>query len=73
MMETFLMRFVGGPAGGETRVVEPGGPLHGWPLPDVVEGNGGEYRKVGESQLGPTPGILRGAEYQWEARGAPAG
>lgn len=57
-----------------------GGPHHGtevsdvertpWPLPDVLPGDDGVYRKVSESQLPPQPFgsvLVRGAEYQWRA------
>lgn len=65
--ETFGMRYSGGPFDGDTMLVEPGTPLHRWPLVDRVDlAGGGHYVKVRESQLpDPIPGVMRGAEYEW--------
>lgn len=66
--EQVLIRTVGGPYDGETRVV--GVEVFGWPLPDALAVPfDGRYLKVSESDLGPrSPDsrLLRGAEYQWE-------
>jgi len=65
--EQFLMRMVGGPRMG-TRVAESG---YEWPLPEVLEDDGGIYVKVSQSKLpaetlsGGKYRVLRGAEYQW--------
>lgn len=66
LTETYGMRYRGGPFDGDTLLVEPGTPLHAWPLVDRVEVEGGHYQKIGESQLSEAvPGLLRGAEYEW--------
>lgn len=65
--EPFLIRTVGGPHPGD-RTAPPHWP---WPLPDRLPDTGGHYHKVGESQLPPIKGVIRGAEYRWhEANGA---
>lgn len=72
MAERFLIRTIGGPTNGETRVVnadgQPGEPWT-WPLPDTLHYPGtGYYKKTSESKLGPrdvNSHVLRGAEYHW--------
>lgn len=70
--EPLLIRSFGGPYPG-TRLVKISD--FGWPLPDVLHGDGGRYMKRGESALPPMPEgshVVRGAEYEWEAEGSDA-
>lgn len=63
--ETLLLRLNDGPHPG-TRTVDSA--FMPWPLPESLDDDGGQYVKVSESQLPEgVPGVLRGAEYDWEA------
>jgi hypothetical protein len=72
MSERFLVRTVGGPCDGETRVADSAG-LGGWewPLPDALAYDAsGQYVKTAESSLPPMDrdsSVLRGATYEWRA------
>lgn len=69
MSETLLIRLLDGPQKGD-RILPPEIQQmlgFGWPLPDRIRYEGGYYEKVGESELEPTPGILRGAQYEWRS------
>lgn len=70
MTEMFMIRFKGGPLDGAEFAVKGG-----WPLPASIDDGdfgysmpGGNYRKANESQLPPTPGVVRGAQYEWVER-----
>ena len=61
-MNVYLVRTVGGPHPGD-RISD--GP---WPLPDRLPDEGGEYVKVGQSQLdADVPHVMRGAQYEWRS------
>lgn len=69
VMEHFLIRTSGGPMPGG-RVLDA--ESWSWPSPEVLPlpqdfAEQGEYRKVSNSQLPPTPGthVIRGAQYEW--------
>jgi hypothetical protein len=64
-VETFAMRFKGGPYDGKTQFFSS--LIFDWPLPtDVYPSDEGEYHKVSESSLTePMEGIMRGANYEW--------
>lgn len=68
MGEQVLLRMTGGPHPGDR--FGDADVLGGWPLPDVLDDEGGAYVKVSESQLpeAPPPGVplRRGATYKWQ-------
>ena len=71
MADGYLIRTVGGPHDGESRVVPRD--MFGWPLPDELPlpESGGMYVKIRESQLpaeiDESEFVMRGAEYEWQA------
>lgn len=66
MSEQLVMRFKGGPLAKKSPIVME----RDWPLPDLLPAPNweGAYRKVDQSTMQfPQPGMLRGADYEWDA------
>lgn len=69
MNETILIKTVGGPFDGDTRVVNRAEMSWDWPPPNqiLVPGEKGFYKRESYSQLPQIghPNVMRGAQYQW--------
>lgn len=67
--ERFLLKTVGGPHPGSRILNTDESRVWTWPLPVVIEGEGGRYVKESESELPPQEpdsAVVRGAQYRWK-------